>query len=407
MVVRAAVLDGPRPGIATASVPEPARARSRALDLVLLAALAVAVALVFGELHRALVIQSDAIFERVNGQVATTHPGREAITFSFGPFLAVMLGSMGLAALRHRIAAFAVFAAIAMTPLVQAVLQVLPTDRGALFRVAPTALGFAWPGGYLRPGLGPLWRAFGIDYGLALLPAVAIAAWTLDTDRRHGNGTRVARLVAGARKPTPAEVAGLIGALFLFVLFLHTWDTRQTLQNVGSPNLGADLVPFFPFFVLGVALARGARWRFLVLAAVPILWSTQWIPNLLAGSVHGLSMSDAHDALPYAAVVAAGALWRPIATLANGERTRAWVLVIALNALNLADMLFTRAALHSGQAVEANPFATWIGPGVKLIGVGVASALLARFRPRALVWLVLVFGAPIAWHLSGLVLDTS
>jgi hypothetical protein len=44
---------------------------------------------------------------------------------------------------------------------------------------------------------------------------------------------------------------------------------------------------------------------------------------------------------------------------------------------------------------------------VKLIGVGLAAALLARFRPRALIWLVLVFGALIAWHLSGLVLDAS
>ena len=127
-------------------------------------------------------------------------------------------------------------------------------------------------------------------------------------------------------------------------------------------------------------------------SAIPILWSTQWIPNILAGDVHGPSMNDVHDALPFVAVVAAGALWRPIASLVDVDRTRPWVLVAALNALNVADVLFTRAALHSGQAVEANPFAAWMGPGVKLIGVGsrvgAAGALppprahLARARVR-------------------------
>ena len=202
-------------------------------------------------------------------------------------------------------------------------------------------------------------------------------------------------------------MTGLTGSLFLYWLFIHTWDTRETLQNFGSPKLSTEVVAFLPFFVLGVVLASGSRWRFPVLAAVPVLWSTQWIPNIIAGDVHGPSMNDVHDALPFCAVVVAGALWRPIASLANVDRTRPWVLVAALNALNVADVLFTRAALHSGQAVEANPLAAWMGPGVKLIGVAVASGLLARFRPRALIWLVLVFGALIAWHLSGAVLNHS
>ena len=82
-------------------------------------------------------------------------------------------------------------------------------------------------------------------------------------------------------------------------------------------------------------------------------------------------------------------------------------LAVTLNLLNLADALFTSAAVHSGQAVEANPFAAWIGPGAKVIGVGVASVLLARFRPRALPWLVLALAIVVAWHLSGLALDTA
>ena len=173
------------------------------------------------------------------------------------------------------------------------------------------------------------------------------------------------------------EAAGLATSLFLYWLFLHTWELRETLQNNGSSPTGTDLVAFLPFFLFGAVLARGTRRRYVALAAIPILWSTPWIPLLLVGELHGPSTSDVHDALPFVAVVAAGALWHPIANVVNGERTRAWVLVAALNACNVADVLFTRAAVHSGQAVEANPFAAWIGPGVKVIGVGVASALLA------------------------------
>jgi hypothetical protein len=401
----ASVLDAPRRGLATAATRRRASRRTSALDLLLLGALVATVAVIFVLVHRELVIQSDAAYTRVSGFPGSTHPGSEAFTYSFGPFSAVLLGSVALTMLRHRIAAFGIFILGAMTPLAQAALRVLPTDRGVGFRVAPSSLGIAWTSGYLHPGLGRLWRGFGIDYGLALLPAVAIAVWTLESDVRTGHPRPVAALAARVRMPTRSEAAGITGSFFLFWLFLHTWELRETLSNYGTSKIGADVVAFLPFFVFGIVLARGSRWRFLALAAIPILWSTQWIPTVIAGAGHGPSMNDVHDALPFVAVVVAGALWRPIASVVEGERTRSWVLVVALNALNIADVLFTKAALHSGQAVEANPFAAWIGPGVKLVGVGLASALLARFRPRALIWLVLIFGALIAWHLSGLILD--
>jgi hypothetical protein len=140
---------------------------------------------------------------------------------------------------------------------------------------------------------------------------------------------------------------------------------------------------------------------------VPILWATTWVPHILVGDSRGLDGSELHNALPFLAVVAAGALWHPIASVLNGERTQPWVLVTALNVLNVLDVVFTSIALHSGQAVEANPLAAWIGPGVKLVGVAIASTLVARFRPRALIWLVVEFAAVIVWHISGAVLDSS
>ena len=363
----------------------------------LLGALVATVALVFGLIQRALSIDSAAALARAIPYAVTNHPGRDAIEFSFGPFLAVLVGSMGLAALRHRVAAFSIFVLVAITPLVQSALGVLPADRSVFSRIAPNPLGAFWGPLNARPQLGQLWRATAIDYGLALLPAIAIAAWTMQAG---------ARASWHVRRPTRAEVAGLGCSAFLFWLVLHTWELRQTLGGNGASPTNTDLVAFLPFFLLGAVLARDGRGRFVPLAGVPILWSTAWIPTLLAGgALAGPTGNDLHEALPYLAVVATGALWAPIASFIDGERARGWVLVVALNALNVADVLFTRAAVHSGLAVEANPFASWIGPGLKLAGVGVASALVARYRPRALVWLVVVFGALIAWHLSGLVLD--
>ena len=80
---------------------------------------------------------------------------------------------------------------------------------------------------------------------------------------------------------------------------------RETLRGGGTAGNRTDLVAFFPFFVLGLVLARGSRWRFVALAAVPILWSTTWIPSLLAGDAHGPAWNDVHDAFPFVAVVVA------------------------------------------------------------------------------------------------------
>src|SRR5262249_35208930 len=140
------------------------------------------VTLVFALVHRQLAIDADAAYAALNPLAVSSHPTRDAITISFGPFLAVLAGSIVLAALRHRIAAFAIFLLVAATPLVQSALGVLPADRPRSFRVAPTPLGVFWTNGFTRPPLAQLWRAFAIDYGLALLPALAIVLWTAQAD---------------------------------------------------------------------------------------------------------------------------------------------------------------------------------------------------------------------------------
>jgi hypothetical protein len=395
VVTHAPDLVAPRGGVARVSSPS---SRSWLLEAVLLGFLVAATAIVYASIHRRLAIDANVAYARLGPYAASIHPARDSIIFTFGPFLAAVLGSTVLAALRHRIAAFGVFALTACTPLMQSVLGVLPADRGFYASVGPNPLGGNWTSGVSRPALGQLWRACAIDYSLALLPAVAIVAWSL-----HGEPRGRTRL----RLPTTSEATGVACSTFLFWLALHTWELRETLRGSIAPGTGTDLVAFLPFFLLGAVLARGSRWRFVALAGVPILWATTWIPHLLVGDRHGFDPSDGHNVLPFVAVVAAGALWHPIASVLRTETSRPWVLVGVLNALNLADVAFTSVALRSGQAVEANPVAAWIGPGAKIAAVGVASVLLARFRPRALVWLVLALAAVVAWHVSGLVLDAA
>jgi hypothetical protein len=366
--------------------------------VVLLGLLATATALVYAALQRRLAIQANDAYARLNPLFALTHPGREAVTFSLGPFLAVLSGSIVLAGLRHRVAAVAIFGLLAFTTVTQSVLGVLPADGGIFSRVGPNPLGPYWTAGFFRPTVSQLGRATAIDYSLALLPAIALVAWTMNAESR----TRI-RL----RAPSRSEATGLVGSVFFFWLVLHTWELREALRGSPGHAIGTDLVAFFPFFLLGIALSRGPRWRLLAAVGVPVLWATTWLPHILVGDAAGLDRGELHAAVPFIAVVGAGLLWHPIASLPDRPITRPWLPVVALNVLNVADLVFTRIALHSGQAVEANPLAAWIGPGVKLIGVAVASIVVARFRPRALIWLVIVFAAVIVWHLSGVVLDTS
>jgi hypothetical protein len=398
VVTHAPDLLAPAGGVTAASERSSPMSRSGLVDAALLGLLAVTTALVYTALQHRLAIDANDAYARLNPAFVLNHPGREAVIFSLGPFLAVLSGSIVLAGLRHRVAAFTVFGLLAFTTITQSLLGVLPADGGIFSRVGPNPLGPYWTTGFFRPTIGQLGRATAIDYSLALLPAAALVAWTM----RAESLTRI-RL----RVPTKSEAAGLAGSVFFLWLVLHTWELREALRGSPGPGIGTDVVAFFPFFLLGIALSRGPRWRLLAAVGVPILWATTWLPHVLAGDVAGLDRSELHAAIPFIAVVGAGLLWHPIASLPDRELTRPWVLDGALNVLNVGDLVFTRIAVHSGQAVEANPFAAWIGPGVKLIGVATASIVVARFRPRALIWLVIVFAAVIVWHLSGVVLDTS
>ena len=110
----------------------------------------------------------------------------------------------------------------------------------------------------------------------------------------------------------------------------------------------------------------------------------------------------------------AGVLQRTLVGLREHPRTL-WVLLAAVNVLNLTDFTLTLNALAHG-VKEANPFMGFLfdlspaSAGVfKVLGVLLASLLvwqLKRYRKALLaaVGMLLVFGGVFAWHMCGLAL---
>jgi hypothetical protein len=76
-------------------------------------------------------------------------------------------------------------------------------------------------------------------------------------------------------------------------------------------------------------------------------------------------------------------------------------LLIILNALNIADAILTYVAIRREGAAEANPLIDVIGLPGKIALVALATWLLARLRPRALIWPALGLAAVLAWHVAG------
>jgi hypothetical protein len=93
--------------------------------------------------------------------------------------------------------------------------------------------------------------------------------------------------------------------------------------------------------------------------------------------------------------------WRAIVLGIAEMLERPVGLVVALNLLNVLDIVASDAAIHAGQANELNPFVGRTGSGVKVVLVLGCSLLLYRVRPRALLWPVLAFVMLTAYHMTG------
>jgi hypothetical protein len=108
-------------------------------------------------------------------------------------------------------------------------------------------------------------------------------------------------------------------------------------------------------------------------------------------------------AIPGLALLLIAALpsWHGVMAGIAEVRERPAAMVVALNALNVLDILATDAAIRAGQALELNPVVEATGPWVKLALVLACSLVLNRIRPTALVWPTMAFLVLAVYHLTG------
>jgi hypothetical protein len=86
---------------------------------------------------------------------------------------------------------------------------------------------------------------------------------------------------------------------------------------------------------------------------------------------------------------------------ASPRRRTDLVLLVAMNALNLADALLTWLVTRAGIAVEANPLVTRMTLPGKIAFVAALSLLLWRLRPRGLLVPLVAYSAIVVYTVVG------
>jgi hypothetical protein len=234
-----------------------------------------------------------------------------------------------------------------------------------------------------------VWLGAAMDLGLALLPAAVLAARSRQRTTEHSSGDE------------PVLRAAALG-LCLFVLWLVV-STRANSFDARLP--WADVPTMLPLFLFGLLLGASRRalpWLWTA-AVVPVLLM-RWWPDLLMYSGVPVSTTIAKS-LPWVGITLLGVGPELVAKLLHAVRDRRIALVIAVNALNVADAVLTSVEVHRGGVVEANPVIDAIGLPAKILLVGLFTLLLACRRPRALVWPALVLLGVLGWHIAGLYLN--
>ena len=258
----------------------------------------------------------------------------------------------------------------------------------------PAIIGHAWYifGLLTRAPWYGTWRiAAAIDLVLALIPA---AAWLGSVERRRRRDWDFVDLLG-------ATVA--LGSAALVVRTSHVVTGQMPLPEI--------------VWSVGVfaALASTARpwwpWATVLVAALVSGWAGELVADLSVGSFSlGGVLSDLWgatvDASPILLSAVAVSCWEPLSTAMRRSEESPVALLITVNVLNVADAVFTQFAIRTGQAAELNPLVRSIGLPAKVVGVGLLSWILYRKRPALLLIPAAALLLVLAYHVSGLVIDT-
>ncbi len=267
----------------------------------------------------------------------------------------------------------------------------------------PAAIGAGW-----RPASAGCDSAAAAGWGpallglaLVLLPAIVLVA----TRRpRSSEPFFAVPTTSNSSTPTLSQVATIGVAGFGVWATLWAWQLAGTRPSPFIPHM-PNVIPLLAFGLLLGTLRPRLAWTLPVTA---ILLSTYWphipLPGLgfrMSDSLWQTFVSSLPSSWPYLALPVLAASWKPAARALEALAERPRQAVVLLNVLNVIDALFTSFAVRSEGAVEANPVVRVLGMLAKAVLVGALSIVVFRVRPRALGWLVLVFGVVLIWHLAG------
>lgn len=271
---------------------------------------------------------------------------------------------------------------LALLPLAAFILTPLLLPPAGTGVRLPDALG-AWAGPLASPSR--IWLGAAADASLVLAPLMA--SWLAGRSRSPAPSTRI----------DSATLAALIcaGATIWLVLYF-----RDLVVGLGTSR--TDLPAVAALFLIAAAAPIAGAGDIALLAVLTVFLGSSVLYPLLQGQLPSWS-ADLVPALPEAVATLAGLCWRPLrAGIQRIPQYPPVSIALAVNALNIADIVLTRFDLHHLHAIEANPVVRLVGWPVKLVAVAAATWYLQKVRPRAMVWPLLALTGVVAWHLGGI-----
>lgn len=158
--------------------------------------------------------------------------------------------------------------------------------------------------------------------------------------------------------------------------------------------------------LLMVAAAAFGRTHRRVLATVaalavlmdPYVYLVAPFRGFIAGAAGDAALTAVTIAVPLALARYAGTR-RP--ATATTSATSPLTLLVVVNALNIADAVFTWVLLRRGTGEELNPVIDVIGPPGKVIAVAIGTYVLYRIKPESLRWALIPVASIVAYHVMG------
>ena len=236
------------------------------------------------------------------------------------------------------------------------------------------------------PWFGHPWVGSSIDAALVLIP-----------------GSFVARRLTRTPRIRPRDDAVVAARLACAAMVATAGWAIVVVQN------GIDIKALSAVALMGLILGTPRPWTpwFQILVALVLGQTFAWILDFLVWSDPSYGLREAlpwlaAETWPVIAVGVIASLWQPLAAAIRWMRARPIRLLIAVNALNLADAVMTQLAVTSGGALESNPVVRAVGLPAKILLVGALTALLFRRKPAAMVWPFVVLLWVVGYHVAGI-----